>query len=95
MEGWNGNFRQKKDRHRISGLDPLISKLYGSEDVKFNNGVKFKRGANDFEDLLTNHQYRERRAAGEEDIAVGLVTSHNELDIKDLSPMYKLYLVSN
>ena len=97
VKGWNGNFWLKRDRYGISGLDSLISKFYKLQDVKFNNGAHYDRDSDGYQELLANHENRERRAAakGEDVVDIPLEANHNEVKVEDLLPKYKLFLVSN
>ena len=92
-KGWNGDFRLKKELYWISSLDPLISKFYRQQDIRFNNGAQFERAADNFEETLS---VRERRAAGKDETGnVGTFYDVSQNDLEALPRKFKLYVVGN
>ena len=92
-KGWNGDFRLKKELYWISSLDPLISKFYRQQDIRFNNGAQFERAADNFGETLPG---RERRAAGKDETGnVGTFYDVSQNDLEALPRKFKLYMVGN
>lgn len=93
--GWNGNFRLKKDLHRISNLEPFINKLYGLQDFKLKSELLVKRDTDDFQEERINRQLREKRDAGKDEENYNIPYETWNTVPFDLPAKYKLYLVSN